>query len=311
MNARHVLPGLWLLLLPACGDPLLEPQRIVKPRLLGARLEVEGAPGRASPRAGETLRVRWLLAAPEGTPSASFGFVGCALTEGTLGGHPLECAEPPFARGIRAEPEATAPELELTVPDDFAADALAVLGQVCVNGTTSAAGDAAFTCEGGTSLEASFDVELDHVTPNHHPSLAHSNLRWNGAPWGEPLANAVPGGACADDAGSPAQPVVLLDEQKATIELVLNGADREPIERMEVGPTREALQLSLASTSGELDRAYAFLEAEDERDELPVASVWEAPDSVPAEGQVVRFYFVLRDRRGGLDVAVRDVCVRP
>lgn len=311
MNTRYMLPGLLLLLLPSCGDPLLEPQRIVKPRLLGARLEIEGDPERASPRPGDTLRLRWILAAPDGVPSASFGFVACALAEGTLGGHLLECAEPPVSRMVRSASEPAPPELEITLPETFTGTTLGVIGQVCVNGTTIEQGVRDFACEGGTQLEASFDVDLDHVTPNRHPSLVDSDLRWNGTPWGEPLAEATAGGPCAESAGFPHQPVLLVSEEKANIELVLNGADREPIERMEVGPTREALQLSLASTSGALDRAYAFMEAEDERETLAAASVWEAPETVPEQGRVVRFYFVLRDLRGGLDVATRDVCVKP
>jgi hypothetical protein len=38
---------------------------------------------------------------------------------------------------------------------------------------------------------------------------------------------------------------------------------------------------------------------------------WKAPGEVSADGQLVRFYFVARDPRGGADWAIRALCVTP
>ena len=49
----------------SCGDPLKLPQLIEHNRVLGARVEVQGEPERASPAPGESATVRWLVADPD------------------------------------------------------------------------------------------------------------------------------------------------------------------------------------------------------------------------------------------------------
>ena len=53
----------------ACGDPLVSVERIASLRALAARVEVECDPDRATPLPGETATVRFLVAAPELSPS--------------------------------------------------------------------------------------------------------------------------------------------------------------------------------------------------------------------------------------------------
>jgi len=63
---------------------------------------------------------------------------------------------------------------------------------------------------------------------------------------------------------------------------------------------------------GELDRRYAYIEADDDRPASLVAVEWTAPgaEEVPADGLRVTFNFVIRDMRGGVDAATRTLCVR-
>jgi len=85
----------WILL-AGCGPTFDPASLIATTRVLGARIEVEGAPDRATPLPGETADVTWLVTSPEATPPLGWAFAVC--TPGTVGGTTsLGCESAPLA----------------------------------------------------------------------------------------------------------------------------------------------------------------------------------------------------------------------
>src|SRR5688572_1473182 len=78
-----------------CDDPLKRVDLVADTRVLGARVEVQGAPERASPAPGEMATVRWLVADGEPEPLLGWAFAICEA--GPPGGSLPTCAGPPFA----------------------------------------------------------------------------------------------------------------------------------------------------------------------------------------------------------------------
>ncbi len=71
-NVKLVAP-LLVLASSGCGEPLVERQTITGLRVLGARYEADADPDRATPLAGESGTIRWLVASPEGPTEVGFG----------------------------------------------------------------------------------------------------------------------------------------------------------------------------------------------------------------------------------------------
>lgn len=300
----------FVLLLGACGDPLLDPQRIERPRVLGARLEVDGDEMRSSPSAGDSVTVRWLVAAPASPLASSYAFAACGLTA-EQSNDPVECADQPFALLIREASDVAAPVLQFQVPAEFTAARLGVVGQFCANGETTPLADG-FDCvgDGARALPASFDTLTSQRVPNRNTSLAAAAPRFAGAEWLPPDGSEA-GQPCAELPASGALPKWSRASGETRVGLDLDTAQREAIEVDEVGPARETLQLSLMATAGRLKQAYVVVEPEDERAIVPVDVGYRLPQQLAEQGLVVRFYFVLRDLRGGVDWLVRDACVVP
>src|SRR5688572_22068132 len=86
MRAWQWIP---LVLLGACASDFIEQWGVSKPRLMVAKLTIDGdTEGRTRPRPGETFSIRYFMMSPE-KPQASYGFdlatcVGVVLPDGTL-----------------------------------------------------------------------------------------------------------------------------------------------------------------------------------------------------------------------------------
>src|SRR6188768_3793123 len=108
----------WPLLLTfaGCGDPIKRVELIEEPRVLGARAEVMGDPTRATPRPGETLQVRWLVAAPEGDPVSGFALRACSTPRESRG--LLRCDSPPFASEV-SDAVSENPRFDFRLPADL------------------------------------------------------------------------------------------------------------------------------------------------------------------------------------------------
>lgn len=287
------------LALVACAD--LDPPTLIKrDRVLGAKVSVDGDPARAWPAPGERATVSWLTASPGDPPQFSWILAACPAA--TSSGMPA-CAGPLLASSQGA---GLVPALQLDVPVDLTAPALVVMGVICATGApvVDGAGFAA-TCDDGSRA----DLVSQHVfisrdqEVNHNPELA-----------GAPFTVADAGWAPATDAGCDDDlPVVKAGSGRTLLGVTFDATDRETYHVAgEPAPAREELQLSAFTTAGELVQQRSYVDADDDRAATPVAFEWEPPraDEVPAGGLRVKFHFVVRDLRGGVDAASRVLCVR-
>jgi hypothetical protein len=283
---------LFVMLLAGCGDPLTPPWLIDKPRVLGARVEAMDEPARAWLRPGEAADVKWIVAAPEGAPALRWAFALCL----------------PDAHGGCAMPLQTmsgdgAPDLAFTMPP---AEALGAAPKLVLAGVFCAGGAPVLAmgtpgCEGSAvPTVVALPVLLDRgPDTNHSPSLGAAAFTIDGQPWpaGDGCALTVP----ADPKEHPI--AVTLGGQRETYQSTANA---EGV----VETKRETIQLSHFTTTGELERQISFLD--DDKDPSDVSVKWTPPavGELPAGG-LVRFFFVARDLRGGLDWQTRSLCVNP
>lgn len=114
--------------------------------------------------------------------------------------------------------------------------------------------------------------------------------------------------------------------EEHTIRLRFDASDRERYQyEIEVNSEntlrdgRESLLIShaLSTQGGELTRFFSLLDDPDEG-EAEISVGYKPPEArdnseqrVPENGRLVRFYFTLRDQRGGVDFATRELCVMP
>jgi hypothetical protein len=293
---------LWLALASgACGDPLVSIERIASLRALGARVEVEGEPDRAAPLPGESAHVEFLVAAPELAPNFGFGLVVCEASPGEAG--TPTCAGEPFA-SVYTEPASEAPSLDFTVPAELAADArVAVLGVLC-EGEAPRSGSTPPLCESeGPEHRLSLGFSLPgEYEPNRNPNFSEESITLDG----EPLLALEP----VDGACSGLGFTEVARGSGHTFALTLAEDAREALPETDgVGPALEGLQLSHFATDGELDRAFSYVGAE--QAELSANVGWKAPGNPAEGGTLVRFFFVVRDFRGGSAFTERALCVLP
>ncbi|MDB4980035.1 MAG: hypothetical protein JWM82_787 [Myxococcales bacterium] len=288
-----------------CSDDFDSTSLVESTRVVGARVEVANAPDRASPAPGETATVTWFVTAPAATPPLAWAFALCKPAPGgTLG-----CGDVPFAvfQGTGA------PKVTLTLP---AADALAGLTHVALFGRVCDDAAPIFdpstgnpSCASGHGTTASLSIRVQTTADANHNPTAERGFTFDGQPWPALAAGADP---CV------AGPRIAADE-KSPHELGFStaGADRESYATMTGDPpvattAREALQVSLFTTTGKLKSPFAFIEAADARDTTPLTMKWTPPKAVDvAKDTPVTFTFVVRDDRGGADWTTRAACVTP
>jgi hypothetical protein len=129
-------------------------------------------------------------------------------------------------------------------------------------------------------------------------------------------------------AGDPNLPQILAGSSEVEIRFRFDPSDRETYQNQVVRngqPTmaeaREGLLLSHALTTegGELEGHFAELRDEraDAEGEItieytpPALAGKKAGKPIPQNGRLVRFYFTLRDQRGGVDFTTRELCLLP
>lgn len=287
----------------ACSDPLKPAQLVSELRVLGARVEVEGDRERAAPAPGERASVRFLLAAPELEPIHGFSLRVCAAAAGYVG--PPRCAGGALASARSTEPGSAAPELSFELPSDFDVQAhprLAVVGVVCPASTPLDEGEYG-SCEGSVEpLRVALELGLPRGDDiNHNPAFVAQPLALDGALW-----NAPPTATWSCEDGT--LPAVRAGSGSHAIEVSVEAASRERLPRaLGVDPGEESLRLAHFSTAGDLERPFSSVPAGAEA--LSVA--WHAPASVDPAASLVRFWFVIRDGRGGSAFVQRALCVMP
>jgi len=295
--------------LAGCG-PTFDPASLIETtRVVGARVEVEGAPDRAMPKPGETANVTWLITSPEATPPLGWAFAVC--TPGTVGGKAsLGCESTPLAS---FEGTASPPRISIAVPATSAlgsATALILYGEIC-SGVDSGplfdpqSGAPGCTGGGGTTVSLSIPVQQRDET-NHNP-IADRAFTFDGGVWAALATGEDP---CV------VGPRVAAGSNDHVIGNLTQGSDRETYTALSSDPpvatlVRETLQISQFTTAGELKNQFSFVDATDSNTETTVDVKWNAPqaDAVPAAGLPVTFTFVVRDNRGGIDWTTRVACV--
>jgi len=298
-----MLPATTALVAAAACAPSMDPPSLLETtRLLGARVEVAGEAGRATPRPGETATVTWLVAAPGAMPPLGWAFVLCPGVSTSL-----DCAGAPLTV-FQGQDQ---PQMAITVPAaaDLGATTMLVLeGRVCSSSAPVIDGTNRARCTDdgdGTTASVAIPLDLDVAgsEANQNPDLRDSPLTLDGAAW-DP--------ASATDTADPCAglPAVGAGTKDHVISVVTRGADREDYTALLGDPpapmaSRERLELSQFTTAGKLSRSFSWVEAEEPSD-APVTEVkWDAP----AEARTVQLTFVVRDMRGGVDWTTRAVCV--
>jgi hypothetical protein len=300
------------LLLAGCG-PTFDPASLINTtRVVGASVQVDGAPDRAMPKPGETATVTWLVTAPGATPPLAWAFALCA--PGTAGGNnSLGCQDVPVGlfQGTQSPPR-----ISIAIP---AADVLGAAKSLLLYGVICAGAGSMPTFDpesgiprctgGGASTTASVSIALQRGDETNHNPLADRAFTFDGQPWAPMAAGSDP---CV------VGPRVSAGSKEHVIGNTTEGTDREPYTAMLGDPTvatpvRESLQISQFTTTGELKSQFSFVEGADSNAQTTVDVKWNAPKAadVPAAGLPVTFTFVVRDNRGGIDWTTRAACVGP
>jgi hypothetical protein len=306
-------------LLTGCANALDEATDIRKPRVLAALVEVAGDPSRSTPAPGETVDVTLVIADPAERVARAHRFVVCVPAESDL--DVGLCGE--VVAGGRFEtstPDLAEPAFTLTVPDESVlgeAKELLVHGAVCAGGpvgehiglevfpdtytTTNPCLDPANVGELVT-----FRIRLARAPAdvNHSPTIAAFTL--DGEAWTASAAPDAPVTGCT----ALEIPMLPMDDAEHTLGLTVAPESREIY--VERGSSKyELLYMGLYASAGEFPGTAAFFDGEDETIARFIPEDDHDPADVPDDGLLVRFTFVLRDGRGGVDFAERAVCVVP
>lgn len=310
-----------------CGPEIPPASEIDKPRVLGVFYSADAEPARANPIPGETGSVEIVIGEPGPRTPVDLLMIACPPAPINFGA-PF-CAGPPFATVTRSS-ERSPIRVPLEVPTGEAvASSRGILlsGAVCFGGALDLAKfEALFSggeppegldlCEDPELLGALFTIEIpfeDEAFPNRHPL---------------PLEVLFEGEAF-ESLASPDEPTLGCRGKGIAREVIADGEERifilrgdpsshETIERFNPQTERtesatEELQLGRYATHGRVIGTYAYLELGD--DDLEMR--WEAPDSsdedeaVDPSGELARFVFTVRDRRGGFAYSTGALCVIP
>jgi hypothetical protein len=210
------------------------------------------------------------------------------------------------------------PKIEFTLPqaESFTeATQVSIFGAFCASGTpvlTDSTVEVSSThCPKTTEtpLFATVDVSVSTGGEmNHNPSFHGDELSFDGKPWAIDEVEDSTQIDCADENRSilriPAKPA------EYQLKLAVPRSWSEPLKQLTVhSSTQEALQISHFVTLGELERAYSLIEGISSTSTVTVG--WKVPEPAVKQATRVRFYFVVRDGRGGVDWARRSICLIP
>jgi hypothetical protein len=300
----------------ACGEPLVSPELIQNNRVLGARVEVAADPEQAWVAPGQSATLRWFVVSPSGPPALGWA-VNLCVAKPVSRGLPL-CALPSFVRYTRGASSMDESRLEFSMPDE------PYLGSA-----TQVTANAAF-CSSGNPILGAVDADLTDVRcPDHreypllasmgifvardgknnlNPSLASLEAVIDATPWPTWSEPSPPALGCTDLGA--AMPIIKVGTSSHQIALTLPTDQSEPLTTVSsLSATDETIQLSHYVTAGELERVFSIIDFA--RPAPQVSVIWNAPSKIPVDGQLVRFFFVLRDGRGGVDWTSRILCVAP
>lgn len=331
------LPILALCILAACSESFLPPSAVTDLRVVGALVEVEGKPGRANPDPGDTIRVSNLVIdrgfppstepAPLSPPPLQWSLVAC-VPEPTFLALPI-CRNVLPCEGCEATPPENSfafPIVRFQVPsaaelEAVEATSVVLQGAICANGPpveldaiirfvtgeTDVLEPCADPNDEGRFISVEVSIEQQPDNPNLNPSIADVTL--NGAPWPLPFDQGVrrdrPDSGCAslvDDesvlprAGGPAPTIRLTATDDSFQEYMMGDMT-----------LTEEMQVSWLADGGGFEFSFSFIT--DPARTAPIQ--WAPPNFANPGGTLVRFNFLIRDGRGGIDWVDRGLCVLP
>ncbi|MGB0680621.1 MAG: hypothetical protein ACPGUV_13270 [Polyangiales bacterium] len=318
-----LLGALSIAVLGACGDDLSPGWRIASPRILAVQAQMPGDAQQAWPLPSETTQVRAHVVHPGAPTPLAWALAVCPelpVLSGVGG-----CAGPVLGAAAQEVPVPQPPQLSFTAPSAAETDEVTTLrigGVLCPPpGTLNLDFEALLqgrfdTLCPGSEATQSFVFALPIATVderNRHPGLGASTWHFDDRPWRVPQPDRPAGSPCSDLPADVAPKVRLGDLADHTIRVVLDPSTRELRPAAGDAPALpEVLQLSSFVTSGDLDRQFSIIEAEDPV--TPITLDWLGPETLAgldASGHAVLFHFVLRDGRAGVDWTERLACVTP
>lgn len=292
-----------------CGEGLEPTGRITKARIIGVESLVQEDPSRTSARPGETLDVTLLVTQPGEPTQNTWAFVICQPAATTFGVPRCDESEP-LAFVSATTPVAEAPSFSFQIPEGTDRDLLYV-GGVCLGGTLSPAllsDDAPIDpcAESGVGrlVTGALRVQIDGDVENHAPRIEELTL--DEEPWIP--ATPFPTGSCRD---SSLPRVSYSSEDVVRIEVFPSDDSRET---RDVSGETEELPVAFFSTERGLTRFYSVIDdvrahatADFDTREITESDA----QTIPPDGRVVRFEFVMRDDHGGVDRETRALCLLP
>jgi hypothetical protein len=281
----------------ACDEPLSGVEAIDKTRVVAAKVEVAGDPSRAAPLPGEDVVVRFLVIAPDPTPTFAYALRACVAADAAT--DLTTCAGEPLATAASLTPTPDAPSIAFVAPGDATGDErLAVLGNVCSSGI-GLPGEGASRCDDGSPVRATtLDFTMDDGShPNTNPRLTSVALDGVELPAETGLLT-----ECAE------LPGVSSGALEHRLNVSVDEASRDEVQRQNAAdPTRESLLVSYFVSRGDLDHAWSGIESDEPSS--TTGARWTAPNvDTPS---LARFVVVVRDGRGGSDFTERRVCILP
>lgn len=288
-----------VLLVSACGDDFAESWLLEEPRVVGAELSVVGAPERPIPALGESVDVRWVIAAADANEDFTWVAGACEAQPSPVG-RPICAAEPFFVAGTET-PTTEEPGFQIAVPTDLDPDnEVLMLGVLCPEGVPNA------------QLANSRDLNINTVCTEGQGQIVLQSIRTNvdsanvSPVWPEPSIF-VDGaewrdGECLEVSAASTVEITLGEFPDSMRETYTRTTNDIPPREVEL---REVLLVSHLITHGELSRQFSAIDGESEI--RPIE--WEAPDIPPSEP--VRVVLGLRDQRSGAHFIERALCVVP
>ena len=345
---RRALGPILLCLMMACSESFLPASAVINLRVIGARIDVQGAPGRANPSPGDDIQASILVIDQGPTPELTWAFVACVPTATRIGvpicGTLIDgcdgCIGPP------PSDSSAFPVIGFQVPseeelDTVEAREVLLQGVVCGEGVPSADAIVRFLsgetddlapCEGpdgepiklpeplvaGRFVTVQIPIERDAEDPNLNPEIL--NVFLNGSTWPPPYEEGVPRDAPATGCKSDLE--ALSEEGRAKHPVAGSGPSsinlsvtRDSLQAFTIDGKDfiEEIQVSWLADSGGFEVAFSFITEPASPDLVPsILTQWQPFSNVEdPEGLLVRFNFVVRDGRGGLDRVERGLCVLP
>lgn len=291
-----------------CGDGLEPTGRITKARIVGVQSIVQEDRARTSARPGETLDVTLLVTQPGEPTLNTWAFIICEPAATTFGVPRCEEGEP-LAIVSAMTPVAEAPFFSFRIPEGTDHNLLYV-GGVCLGGTLDPAllsdvslDDPCAESGVGRLVTGALRVQVEGAFENHMPRIDEVTL--DGEAWTSVAP--MPATGCRD-MGLPV--VSYANEDIVRVEVFPSDDSRETSASGEP----EELPVAFFSTERGLTRFYSVIDdlrahatADFDTREITETDA----QTIPTEGRVVRFEFVMRDDHGGVDRETRALCLMP